>query len=201
MNLDATFRPFVIAGFILVIGIALPFRVRSQSTGERLDRTQEGIPLMITLRLAGLALWTGVIAFMISPRSMAWSSLPLPAGARWTGVGLTAVTALLLLWTLRSLGPNLTDTVVTRRAHTLVTGGPYRWVRHPFYNCMALFVLSIALMMANWFVLTGGLVLFVMLAIRARTEEQKLLERFGEPYGAYRAATGRFLPRLRTTQR
>jgi protein-S-isoprenylcysteine O-methyltransferase Ste14 len=195
MNLDATFRPFVIAGFWLVIVIALPFRIRSQATGEKLDRTQEGMTMMIVLRLTGLAVWAGVIAFMIDPPLMAWSSLPLPAATRWAGVGLTIITAGLLLWTLRSLGPNLTDTVVTRAAHTLVTRGPYRWVRHPFYDCMALFVASTALMMANWFVAAGGMVMFTLLALRARTEEDKLLERFGEPYRAYRAATGRFLPR------
>ena len=132
MNLDATFRPYVIAGFFLVILIALPFRIRSQATGEKLDRTQEGVAMMIVLRLGGLALWAGVIAFMIDPAWMAWSSIALPAGARWTGVGLTVLTAALLIWTLRSLGPNLTDTVVTRVSHTLVTRGPYRWVRHPF---------------------------------------------------------------------
>ena len=195
MNLDATFQPFVIAGFFLVILIALPFRIKSQATGERVDRTQEGVAMMIVLRLGGLALWAGVIAFMIDPAFMAWSSMPLPASARWTGVALTIVTAMLLIWTLRSLGPNLTDTVVTRAAHTLVTRGPYQWVRHPFYDCMALFVVSIALMMANWFVIASGIVMFALLAIRSRTEEQKLLERFGEPYRAYRAATGRFLPR------
>lgn len=196
MNLDATFQPFVVAGFFLVILIALPFRIKSQATGERLDRTQEGVAMMIVLRLGGLAMWAGVIAFMIDPALMAWSSMPLPAGGRWTGVALTIVTAVLLIWTLRSLGPNLTDTVVTRAAHTLVTRGPYRWVRHPFYDCMALFIVSIALMMANWFVIAAGGVMFALLAIRSHTEEQKLLERFGEPYRAYRAATGRFLPKI-----
>ena len=196
MNLDATFRPYVIAGFFLVILIALPFRIRSQATGETLDRTQEGVAMMIVLRLGGLAVWGAVIAFMIDPAVMAWSSMPLPAGARWTGVALTIVTAMLLIWTLRSLGPNLTDTVVTRTAHTLVTRGPYRWVRHPFYDCMALFIVSIALMTANWFVLASGMLMFTLLAIRSQTEEQKLLERFGEPYREYRAMTGRFLPRI-----
>lgn len=196
MNLDATFRPLVIAGFCLVILIAVPFRIRSQATREKLDRTQEGMVMMIVLRLGGLAVWAGVIAFMIDPGWMAWSSIPLLPGARWAGLGLTLLTATLLAWTLRSLGPNLTDTVVTRVAHTLVTSGPYRWVRHPFYDCMALFVVSIALMMANWFVLVAGGIMFALLAIRSRTEEEKLLERFGEPYRGYRASTGRFLPRI-----
>lgn len=31
----------------------------------------------------------------------------------------------LLIWTLRTLGANLTDTVITRKEHTLVTSGPY----------------------------------------------------------------------------
>ena len=195
-DLDAAFRPYLIAGFTLVILIALPFRIRSQATRERLDRRQEGVAMMIVLRLGGAAVWAGVIAFMIDPALMRWSSLALPPGARWTGVGLTVLTMALLTWTLGSLGPNLTDTVVTRKAHTLVTRGPYRWVRHPFYDCMALFVAAIALMMANWFVVGAGGIMFALLAIRSRTEEDKLLERFGEPYRAYRAATGRFLPRL-----
>ena len=196
MDLDATFRPVVIVAFFTIIAIAVPFRIRSQSTGERLDRRQEGMVTLITLRLAGLALWGSVIAFMLSPASMAWAAMPLSAEARWSGLGLTAITAVLLLWTLRSLGPNLTDTVVTRHAHTLVTQGPYRWVRHPFYDCMALFMVSTAIMMANWFVLAVGIIGFAILAARSHTEEQKLLERFGEPYRAYRDSTGRFIPRL-----
>ena len=194
MDLDATFRPLVVAGFLLIMCIGVPFRVRSQATGEKLDRRQEGVAMMIALRLAGLALWAGAIAFMINPRSMAWASLPFPAWLRWTGAAIGAVTPLLLLWTLGSLGPNLTDTVVTRQAHTLVTRGPYRWVRHPFYDCMALFTLSLGLMSANWFVLAAGVAAFGLLAARSRTEESKLLERFGEPYRSYRASTGRFLP-------
>ncbi len=52
--------------------------------------------------------------------------------------------------TLRSLGKNLTDTVVTRRAHTLVTSAPYRWVRHPFYDALALAVLAVGPRFESW---------------------------------------------------
>ena len=194
MHADAVFRPYVIGIFVAVMAIALPFRIKSQSTGEKLDRMQEGLFILVALRLAGAALWFGAIAFMISPASMAWASLPFPMSIRWAGVAVGLVTPLLLLWTLTTLGPNLTDTVVTRQAHTLVTRGPYRWVRHPFYLCMALFVLSLGLAAANWFVLSAGVVVFTLLAIRTRTEEEKLLARFGDPYRAYLKRTGRFLP-------
>lgn len=192
--MDATFRPLVVAVFFIIMLIALPFRIRSQATGEKLDRTQEGMAMMIGLRLAGLVLWVSAIVFMVDPAAMAWASLPFPVWLRWAGAGIGVVTPLLLIWTLRSLGPNLTDTVVTRQAHALVTRGPYQWVRHPFYDCMALFTLSLGLMAANWFVLAAGVTVFGLLAARSRTEETKLLERFGEAYRGYRASTGRFVP-------
>ena len=193
--MDAVFRPYVIAIFVIMMAIALPFRIKSQSTGEKLDRMQEGLFILVGLRLAGLALWLSAIAFMINPVRMAWASMPLPDWIRWAGVAVGIVTPLLLAWTLSTLGPNLTDTVVTRQAHTLVTRGPYRWVRHPFYVCMALFVLSLGVVAANWFMLGAGVVVFTMLVVRTRIEEEKLLARFGDPYRDYLKRTGRFLPR------
>jgi protein-S-isoprenylcysteine O-methyltransferase Ste14 len=194
MNQDQTFRTVLLIGFLVVLPIAFYYRLKSQATGEKLDRWQEGLFMLATLRPAGLVFWLGVIAYMVNPSRMAWSSVPLPAWLRWTGVGMFALAGGLLFWTFRSLGSNLTDTVVTRREHTLVTHGPYRWVRHPFYDCAALLIVAISLVVSNWFLLlTGGLVV-VLLVVRTRTEEERLLARFGDAYRRYRARTGRFLP-------
>jgi len=196
MTDEHTFRNLLALGFAAVFPFALYRRLKSQATGEPLDRSREGLFMLATLRPLGFACWGGTAAYLVNPRWMAWSSMALPEWARLTGLPLFVAGALLLVWTLRSLGPNLTDTVVTRKAHTLVTRGPYRWVRHPFYDSAALLVLASALVAANWFVLLTGALVFVLLAVRTRVEEQHLLARFGESYRAYRAATGRFLPRL-----
>ena len=201
MNQEATFRAFLAVGFFTVLVLTLYHRLRSWASKEALDRRQEGLFILATLRPAGLLLWLGVIAYLVNPAWMAWSSVPLPAWLRWTGLGLFTIGVGLLTWTLRGVGTNLTDTVVTRRAHTLVTHGPYRWVRHPFYDAMALLILAIALIVANWFVLVTGAVVFGLLAVRSRTEEANLLARFGEPYRAYRQTTGRFVPKLRQINR
>jgi len=195
MDPDQPFRLLLIAGAVLVMPVVVYHRVRSQATREKLDRRQEGLLILLTLRPAGAACLLGVLAFMINPSSMAWSAVPLPAWLRWTGIALGAAAGALLVWTLRSLGKNLTDTVVTRREHTLVTTGPYRWVRHPFYDAVGLTVLANALSAANWFLLASGAILFVLFVVRSRTEERNLLARFGEPYRAYVERTGRFLPR------
>ena len=107
----------------------------------------------------------------------------------------------LLVWTFRCLGKNLTDTVVvTRQKHSLVIHGPYRWVRHPFYDSAALLMVAVSLIAANWFLLLTGGLAFVLLVVRTRTEEEKLLARFGEAYRAYMKRTGRFLPRVRANR-
>ncbi len=139
--------------------------------------------------MAALALW------LARPDVLVRAGLPFPASIRWAGAGLGLLAGSLLTWTLRHLGPNLTDTVVTRERHSLVTSGPYRWVRHPFYLGFLLAVLANSLLSANALVAGCGLAAFGLIALRTRKEEAQLLERFGEDYRRFMDRTGRFIPR------
>jgi protein-S-isoprenylcysteine O-methyltransferase Ste14 len=194
MTNEDIFRWVLLAGLLVVLPVAAYHRLRS-ITKERLDRTQEGWFILVTLRLAGLGTMGGTIAYVVNPQRMAWAAVPLPDWLRWIGAGLVGLCALLLTWTLHSLGRNLTDTVVTRQEHTLVTTGPYRWVRHPFYVSVLLLVLSNALLAANWFIFACALALLTMIRLRTRIEEEKLLVRFGDEYRHYKERTGAFFPR------
>ncbi len=197
MNDEQVFRLILILGLVIVIPIGIYHRLKSQASGEHLDRRQEGLFILLTLRPIGLAAWLGLLAYVIHPAWMNWSQVGLPIWLRWFGVGIGVSAALLLIWVFRSLGTNLTDTVVTRAEHTLVTTGPYRWVRHPFYLAAALVASASSLVTANWFLaLTGGLAV-ALLVVRTRTEEKKLVERFGDEYRTYMDRTGRFFPRVR----
>ena len=102
MNQDATFRPVLVVGFLAVVLSTLYHRLRSWASGEKLDRRQEGLFILATLRPDTLMLWLGVIAYLVNPAWMAWSSVPLPAWLRWTGVGVCAIATGLLTWTLHS---------------------------------------------------------------------------------------------------
>ena len=183
------------AGFVLVFPIALYFRIRSQATGESLDRRQEGWFILLTLRPAGLLFMVSLVAYAVNPANLAWSAVPLPRPVRWLGVALYILSTGLLLWTLRTLGPNLTDTVVTRRAHTLVTRGPYRWVRHPFYVCVALLAIGSTLAAASWFLGLLAVTFLSLIVMRTSIEEEKLVARFGDSYREYMRQTGRFWPK------
>lgn len=82
----------------------------------------------------------------------------------------------------------------TREEHELVTGGPYRWVRHPLYAVGSSFFVSLSLVAANWFM---GLSSLSVLLVRLPKEEEKLIERFGDEYRQYMKRTGRLLPGLK----
>jgi protein-S-isoprenylcysteine O-methyltransferase Ste14 len=196
MGEDGVFRVILLVGLVILVPVATYYRVRSQLTGEKLDRTQEGLFILLTLRPLGFAMMAGLIAFIVSPASMEWSSVPLPIWMRWIGVALGVVAGVLLTWTLRTLGKNLTDTVVTRKEHTLVTTGPYHWIRHPFYSSLALTVIANSLTAANWFLFITGALVFTLLVIRCAREEENLISRFGDRYRDYMDRTGRFLPRF-----
>jgi protein-S-isoprenylcysteine O-methyltransferase Ste14 len=201
MNHDQPFRTVLIVVFLVVLPIGIYHRLKSYATREKLDRRQEGLFILVTSRPVGIAFWLGLIAWMVNPVWMDWSFVSLPAWLRWIGVGLIAIACGLLVWTFLCLGKNLTDTVVTRQKHTLVIHGPYRWVRHPFYDSAALLALALSLITANWFFFVTGLVLFCLLVIRTRTEEENLVARFGDSYRVYMKRTGRFLPRIAATRR
>ncbi len=196
---DETFRLILALGMAAFLPVALYHRIRSQASGEKLDRRQEGLFILFTLRPCGLAAMGSLVAFVLNPAWMAWSSVPLPAALRWAGVTIGLPTVALGIWTFRSLGRNITDTVVTRREHTLITSGPYRYVRHPFYVTSALAFAANALATANWFIASTGFAALALLVIRTTTEEAKLVERFGEDYRRYMARTNRFFPRLQST--
>jgi protein-S-isoprenylcysteine O-methyltransferase Ste14 len=76
---------------------------------------------------------------------------------------------------------------------TLRTSGPYRFARHPIYSGVLALAAAIALTSGSWLHLAAFVTLVVVLATKARFEEQLLVERF-DGYEDYARRTGRFVP-------
>lgn len=188
---EGPYQCLLLAGLILVLPVAAWFGLRA-ATDERLDRLQEGLPLLVGIRGAGMAHLLGVLAYVADPAQLAWSQFPLPPWLRYSGALLGAAAWGLLGWTLSHLGRNLTDTVVVRREARLVTSGPYQFVRHPFYGAVALAMLATTLLTASAFLGVTGLTNLGLLRMRLPLEEQHLEARFGEAWRDY----ARRVPRL-----
>src|SRR5262245_62095012 len=132
MKKETPFRIALVAIALVAGPVGVYHRLRAR-TSERISHREEGYIFASVLRLAGLAVWISLLGYLIIPSKFRWAAMPLPDWLRWSGAVSGIVGVLLMYWTMSSLGKNLTDTVVARTGATLVTHGPYRWVRHPFY--------------------------------------------------------------------
>ncbi|GAB4577401.1 MAG: hypothetical protein Fur0022_01320 [Anaerolineales bacterium] len=143
------------------------------------------------LAAAASTLW------VMAPGWLAWVALPLPAALRWSGIVVGVLTVLLFFWVHRALGQNWAMPGEIKERHTLITNGPYRWVRHPMYTTLFVWALAYFLMSANILIGLAWLGLGIVAAAMVSDEEGALLETFGEAYRAYMQQVGRFWPRLR----
>jgi protein-S-isoprenylcysteine O-methyltransferase Ste14 len=104
--------------------------------------------------------------------------------------------ALLALWALAANRPgNFNIRPTPRPGGTLVTSGPYRWIRHPMYT--SVLIAAAAAAVKSHEIADAGLwlALLAVLWVKAGIEERALMVRFPD-YQAYKARTRKFLPGL-----
>lgn len=77
----------------------------------------------------------------------------------------------------------------------LVTTGPYRWIRHPMYTSLLLFMLGIALYRHAWPNYVGWALLVIAIVGKMQREEIHLREKFPD-YSEYVQRTHRLLPKV-----
>ncbi len=188
------FRWLLVLVLALNLTISGYHRIRARAE-ETIPRSAESLPLRLLRVALALPALLLMLAFVIHPPWIDWSSLALPVWSRWVGVLLGLAVAPLNVWVLRSLGKNVSETVLTKESHALVQAGPYRWVRHPLYTSGFLMFGAVSLLAANWLMAAltlSAIVLFSVVIIPR--EEAELIKRFGSRYEDYRRHTGRLLP-------
>ena len=141
--------------------------------------------------------FVAVLMYAIHPTWLAWSSLLLPLWLRWGGIGMALLGFALLQWAQNTLGKNWSDTPRMIKEQSLITSGPYQYIRHPIYTAFLLILGSTFFSAANWLI---GLAWIGMTALEVASrigfEENLMLEYFGDQYREYMKRTGRLLPKL-----
>ena len=191
------FRWFALAALVGCFSISAHYRRRARRQGETIPRRRETGFLQAGRALIALPLFLAILTYIVNPLWVAWADLPLPNWTRWAGVALGLLTVPAAHWVFTSLGRNVSETVLTKSHHELVTSGPYRWIRHPLYTTGIALVLAIGLMAASWLILLFGLVTVASIRLVViPLEERELLTKFGHEYRDYMQRTGRLLPRV-----
>jgi protein-S-isoprenylcysteine O-methyltransferase Ste14 len=196
MSDDRLFRILAAVTVAAMIGTSIYYRHRADRKGGRVSRQEEPAWVRRGLSLSGLMGFAGLLAYFAFPSALEPTMVGVPSALRWVGVVLALASALVTVWIFRTLGTNVTRTVVAREGATLVTTGPYRYVRHPLYTNGALAFTALSLVTRSWWFAAFAAAGLLLLAIRTRQEDSNLEARFGDAWRRYAARTGRFFPRL-----
>lgn len=81
-----------------------------------------------------------------------------------------------------------------KKKHELVTTGIYRYIRHPIYTSISLFIVGCELVALSYLFLPLLCVLLFTSYIQAKKEEKILLEHFGVEYKSYTKRSSMLLP-------
>ena len=197
MSDDVLYRATLLTVLVLLLVIRSYYSRRAGEPSLSFPTGREGRLSTILLRFFSSLTGISSLVYALVPDWMSWAALPMPVWMRWVGAGLAILTVALFLWVHHALGRNWSLSVVIKEEHSLVTTGPYRWVRHPMYTTFFVWGLAFFLLSANWMIGMAFLGMNVVAAARAGKEEAALTEEFGDQYRAYMQRTGRFLPPIR----
>ena len=196
METETVFRiilPVLIISFALHRGYYVRKHGGEQNT---LKKREEGLVSKVA-GLLGLLGFTAILIYAIHPAWLSWSALSLSPWMRWTGVGIALLGFALLQGAQDTLGKNWSDTPRMIQEQSLITSGPYQFIRHPIYTAFLLILGSTLFISANWLIgLTWIGMTVLEVASRIDYEENLMLEYFGDQYREYMKRTGRLLPRF-----
>ena len=107
------------------------------------------------------------------------------------GVGL-----LLILIALLQIGNKISPFPSLRQGARLVTSGAFAFSRHPIYSGILFMAFGLSVWLGSGYKLVISLLLYLLLFLKSRYEEKRLLKIFPD-YALYRRNTGRFFPKFK----
>ncbi len=143
----------------------------------------------------GVAAAVGILLAIAARRGLPDLAIGDPVVAAWCGLVLLVAARALRQWSFWTLGRYFTFTVQTSADQTVITTGPYRFVRHPAYSALLLAAAAGGLYVGNWLSLVALVVAVTAgLVYRITVEERALSQDVGAAYRDYAATHKRLVP-------
>lgn len=98
------------------------------------------------------------------------------------------------IWAILTIGIGNFNIQPEVKSDSLITRGPYKWIRNPMYSAVILFFIPIAIQNLNWLNLILIVLLIMTLYLKILSEEKLLKEKFGNQYLHYKSITKRLIP-------
>jgi len=173
---------FIVLWFLA--GIASKRSVRTQTSSSRLFQV---VLIFIGAMIFNLNRWfvSGWPTLPIIPRET-----PFILG----GAIITIAGMLFCVWARAILGTNWSARVTIKANHELVRQGPYQIVRHPIYTGLLIGLLGTAFVYGFAGCFVGVLVIGFAFWLKSQTEEQFMVQQFGDQYLQYRQQVRALIP-------
>lgn len=113
---------------------------------------------------------------------------------RVIGIILSLIGFLMMNWSVTILGRQFSVDVTIQENHQLITTGPYKYIRHPRYLGIIVFLTGIPIVFLSWIPLILDLILIILLLWRISDEEKLMLQEFQSDWEAYKKRTCALLP-------
>jgi protein-S-isoprenylcysteine O-methyltransferase Ste14 len=129
---------------------------------------------------------------------MLWFARPSTASLA-VGFGVALVGEAIRFWGV-SIAGSETRTTGKVGGTSLITSGPFAYVRNPLYLGNILVYVGVGIMsmaLFPWLPIFAVLWFFLQYYLIVTKEEEYLTERFGAAYAEYKASVGRFFPRFK----
>ena len=98
-------------------------------------------------------------------------------------------------WAVKTLNEYWSVNIEMREGQKLIKTGPYRYLRHPNYLCLACEVLGFPLIFNSFYFFAFALMVYLpLILIRVYLEEKELISQFGQEYIYYRNEAWAFFP-------
>jgi len=136
----------------------------------------------------------GIVA--VGPIDAALDPLsPLALASAAIILGLMLAAAALFHWSSQTMGRNWALVARARGDASLVTSGPFAYVRNPIYVALALAMIALAIAFGHGRMLVVAVPFYALATwMRVALEEKVLRAQFGADYDAYAARVNRFVP-------
>ena len=147
--------------------------------------------------ILGLPAYVFIIEWILPKTHFTWAYLAFPVMVNWIGLVLLFFSLYFFWWAFRSIKTEYHGTVGFHEAHSLITTGAYRYIRHPINVSFIPVMVSIFLLTSNWVL---GILLIsvstIVCLVRSPFEERQLIKKFGKEYENYMKTTGKYLPKI-----
>jgi protein-S-isoprenylcysteine O-methyltransferase Ste14 len=185
-------RLYLLAGLVVHKAVWELLKRRQPETAPPSERAGESPGLVAMAKVAKLLVLLGLVVQTLVPEV-----LPITTdGAPLRPLGLVLYTLGLgtALLARVQLGANWADieSAQVLRHQRVVSGGLYRYIRHPIYTGDLLLLAGFELSLNSWLVL--GVALLVPFVVHSAVREERMLRAVLPGYDAYCARTKRFVP-------